>query len=146
MERKIVIDANITIATVILLPYSEQVDKKLAVWQTNQVQILVPYLWEYECVSALRRAVSVGLLSNETAIAAVAQLSMLELQKVEPSRELNERSLHWAAALGQARAYDAQYLSLAEMLQCEFWTADERAWRSAGQLGINWVRWIGERT
>ena len=39
--------------------------------------------------------------------------------------------------------YDAHYLALAEALDCEFWTADEKLVRMATPIAGN-VRWIGE--
>ena len=39
-------------------------------------------------------------------------------------------------------AYDAHYLALAEMMDCEFWTADERLF-NAVRDELSWVRWLG---
>ena len=47
-----------------------------------------------------------------------------------------------ASELGQGAVYDSHYLALAELLNCELWTADERFYRATA---TNWpnVRWIG---
>ena len=50
----------------------------------------------------------------------------------------------WAERLGQSRAYDAQYLAVAEQEGLELWTADRRLVRNAEQAGVRWVRRIGE--
>lgn len=58
--------------------------------------------------------------------------------------ERHQSALEWAERLGQARTYDAQYLALAEHLGSVFWTADQRLVNRARQLGVEWVRWVGE--
>ena len=80
----------------------------------------------------------------EQALLAIGHFERLRLEKIGPTFELNERALVWAARLKQARAYDAQYLALADQFQSEFWTADERLWKASKSLGLKWVRWIGE--
>jgi hypothetical protein len=40
----------------------------------------------------------------------------------------------------RAAAYDSSYLALAESLQCDLWTMDERL-RNA--VNLPWVRWGG---
>ncbi len=57
--------------------------------------------------------------------------------------DLHARALALALRYAQPQAYDAHYLALAESLNCEFWTADERLYRALrGEL--TWVRWLGE--
>jgi predicted nucleic acid-binding protein len=41
------------------------------------------------------------------------------------------------------RAYDTAYLALAQLRNCEFWTADKRLFNAvSGEL--DWVRWLGD--
>jgi predicted nucleic acid-binding protein len=47
-----------------------------------------------------------------------------------------------APELEQDAVYNAHYLALAEALNCELWTADERFYRAASS-GHTQVRWIG---
>ncbi len=47
------------------------------------------------------------------------------------SPDLHRRAMELAQELGQGAAYDSHYLALAEILDCEMWTADERFYRSA---------------
>ena len=50
---------------------------------------------------------------------------------IEESRHLIPRTLELASQLGQGAVYDSHYLALAESLDCELWTADERFQRAA---------------
>ena len=47
---------------------------------------------------------------------------------------LHRRAMELAAQLRQDAAYDAYYLALAELLDCELWTADQRFYRAATPL------------
>lgn len=38
--------------------------------------------------------------------------------------------------------HDAHYLALAQTLDCEFWTADERLYNAVRDQ-LPWVRWLG---
>jgi predicted nucleic acid-binding protein len=59
--------------------------------------------------------------------------------------DLHERAWHLAAQLDRPTAYDSHYLALAQILGCEFWTADERLY-NASRPHFPWVRWLGSFT
>jgi predicted nucleic acid-binding protein len=80
----------------------------------------------------------------EQANTAIDDLFLLEVETQPLDISLCKAALEWATRLQQSRAYDAFYLALAERLQAEFWTADRRLANGAQQLGVKWVRWIGE--
>ena len=66
-------------------------------------------------------------------------LLALGVQLVTPTMELHLRALLWAERAGQMVAYDGHYLALAEVQNCEFWTADARL-AHALQNRYPWVR------
>jgi predicted nucleic acid-binding protein len=49
----------------------------------------------------------------------------------------------FATRFNRPAAYDAHYLALAEMMNCEFWTADERLFNAVRDK-LSWVRWLGQ--
>jgi len=65
------------------------------------------------------------------------ELLGIALQVAQASGKLHKRLLEWAEWLGQARAYDSQYLALVEESGAELWTADERSRNQARQIGIS---------
>lgn len=145
MERSVVLDANLTLGLFLPLPYTDAAYHLLDALAQAQARLYVPYLWEYECVSGLRRAVSQGYLNVDDARRALEDLLALALERVPPDLVLHHAALRWAERLGQARAYDAQYLALAEQLGAELWSADQRLIRAAQAYGATWARWVGER-
>ncbi len=138
----VVIDANLAVALAIALPYSERAVTLMADWARERVCVYAPLLWEYEVVSALRKAVALGLLPVDEAPYTLERLWALGVQPVPPGPDLHRQALAWAERLGQTVAYDAQYLALAEGLGAVLWTADRRLSRRAADLGISWVRYI----
>jgi len=63
--------------------------------------------------------------------------------ELRESRSIYSRALELVDQLQQAAAYDAHYLALAETLNCDLWTADERFYRAVTRDHSN-VRWIGD--
>jgi predicted nucleic acid-binding protein len=140
---QVVIDANIGLALVVNLPYSQAVEQKLTAWREQDNELTVPALWWYEVVSALRKAVQARLLTSRDALAALDDLTTLGIVIHAARMETHRSALAWAERLRQVAAYDSQYLALAEKLGCDFWTADKRLAQNAKQLGLRWVQWIG---
>ena len=144
MAQQVVVDANLCIALIIPLPYSEAAANQWLSWEANRVQIYAPLLWEYEIVSALRKAIVVGLISKKEAENAFQRMLGLGVERNTPDPDLHRLALQWAERVNQTVAYDSQYLALAETLQADFWTADKRLFDSLKSKKLNWLHWIGE--
>ncbi len=142
MAQQYVIDANIALGLFLQLPYSKNVDRWMQERQAEEARLVVPILWEYECLSGLRRAVALKLISLKDAEQMVDALHALEFQRVMPTQELHQAALHWAERIGQSKIYDAEYIALAESLHAEFWTADQRLFSVLQGLGVDWAHSI----
>lgn len=140
----IVVDANITVALFVNLPYSLQSERLFRLWRVQDIQLFAPALWPAEVVSALRKMVSVGQIGSDDARLALANLERLPIQVVLPDTGLLELSLVWAGRLSQTVAYDAQYVALTESLSAEFWTADQRLISALQHQNVLWAHWVGE--
>lgn len=138
-----VVDANLAVALVLPTPYSAQAQALWERWSVEAMDVFAPDLWAYEVTSALRKAVSITGMPSPEAEAHLDTVMRLGVQLVPPTLELDRLALRWADRLGQAVAYDAHYLALAETLGCDFWTADHRLADSAG-TEVPWVHWIGK--
>ncbi len=139
MAQQYVIDANATLGLFLRMPYSQNADDRMKAWRAEEARLVVPTLWEYECVTGLRRAAALKLISAKEADRMVEDLFALEFQRIAPTLELHHAALLWAERIGQSKVYDAQYLALAESLPAELWTADQRLFHTLQGLGIDWV-------
>ncbi len=140
MAKTIVIDANVTLGLFLRLPYSETVDRWMQTWQAEEAHLVVPALWEYECLTGLRRAVTLKIISSEDSKRMAAELLALNFQRVAPTLELHQSALAWAERLGHSKVYDAHYVALADSLEAEFWTVDQRLINALKSLGVVWAK------
>jgi predicted nucleic acid-binding protein len=140
----IVIDANVALALVVPLAYSDRVIQLMEEWQEGAILFVVPALWGYEVVSGLRKAVTADVLTEEEAERAIQALWALDIEEVPATVERHRQALIWSERLGQTVAYDAQYMMVAEELDVPLWTADRPLSKAARAAGDDWVHWIGE--
>jgi len=93
-----------------------------------------PLLWS-ESRSALHEA----LFRREiSAVQALRTLDALDRAPIRPrtQRRLSRRAWDLANEMGWAKTYDAEYLVLAQLLDCRFVTLDARLHRAAARLGF----------
>ena len=140
--KAVVIDANLTVALLTQLPYSERTVQLVREWRMQRVSLYAPILWEYELATALRKMVAAATLNLQQADVLLGRLQAIGVKRIAPDLALHQQALRWAGRLGQYAAYDAQYLALAERLGAEFWTADKSMIERARQEGVDWVRGV----
>ncbi|MBD2427861.1 type II toxin-antitoxin system VapC family toxin [Phormidium sp. FACHB-1136] len=140
----VVPDSNIFIAQVVSLDYTEAAERKLTEWLERGTELVVPSLWSYEIVSALRKAMTVGLLTQEQVKQGLDAIFSFNIREVPPSTQLHQSALHWAVQLQQTVAYDAAFLALADSLGADFWTADKRLFNTCQRLQLQWVHSLQE--
>jgi len=144
MAGRVVIDANVTLALFLNLPYSDSVYRLMERLKKQRQALYAPALWGYECVSGLYKAVKLGMISLAKADEALVDLDGMAVEQVMPTVEIHHAALRWAERLGQSKAYDAQYVALAESLNADLWSADQRLVNALQALGATWAHWIGE--
>lgn len=99
-------------------------------------RLLAPPLLFSESTSVLRRYVYNGALLNDEAAAALRDLLALPLSTVhQPQVYLS--ALRLAQILGHAKAYDVQYVAVADNQQATLATCDSGMYHSALRLGVS---------
>ena len=137
-----VVDTSLAVKWFLPEDYSVEAMALLRSWQHQGVDRIVPGWFACEVANVLYqrlRSGGVDLLQAQTGVKTI--LNWTTVHDVEPA--VSERSLEIAAVLGRPASYDSHYVAVAERLDCDLWTADERFWNAASST-FPWIRWIGE--
>jgi predicted nucleic acid-binding protein len=138
----VVVDANILIAFGLAdEPLHTQANQILSAWQTTAEPLAAPRLFRSEITAVVRKVVYQGRMTPEQGRTMLAQLLIYPVEFHEDDALLKE-AYELAVRFNRPRAYDSQYMALAERLNCEFWTADERLVNST-QGQFSRIRWLG---
>lgn len=141
MAEAIVVDSGILIASVFMETYTEQAKALLERWQQSNIQLAAPRLFHYEIVAVTRKAAFQKRITPQRALEARDYLLSYPVE-MYVDLALLKRAYEFATQFNRPSAYDSQYLAVAERLNCEFWTTDERLF-NAVQSQLSWVKWVG---
>lgn len=141
MNSSVCIDANIIIWSLLPFPLSDEAEAQLAHWQREEVTLIAPALLAFEVTSSIRRLVYLEEITADQGEKAFEQFQRID---VRLSHRKGIFPLAWELAkkFNRPRAYDAVYLAMAQLNNCEFWTADEKLYNSVKEE-VHWVKWIG---
>jgi predicted nucleic acid-binding protein len=92
-----------------------------------------PLMWS-ESISALLEATFRGALPSTDLDHAVERLEGLEIAVARADAEHRRRAVHIARSLGWAKSYDAEYVALAQWLECPLLTVDARLSRGVNNV------------
>ena len=130
MSSWICVDSGIVLKLFLSEPDSPLAEALWNFWMEQGYHPIAPGLFAYEIVSVLRRSVYRGIITAEYGRRALHEAFALKVQLLT-FRDLHERAWEIARELNRPAAYDTHYLALAEIVGCEFWTADGRFYRTA---------------
>lgn len=138
----IVVDSNIFIAlTIIDEPFHMQAKQILSLWQSTHAQLIAPHLFKSEVTAVLRKVVYQNRITHRQGELTLQRLLNYPILFYEDDNLL-KRAFELAQIYNRPRAYDTQYLALAERFSCDFWTIDERLF-NAVKNNMPYVYWLG---
>ena len=129
MNGHAVVDASVATKWLIDEPDTDKADALAQSWVRSGIQPVAPYLMPVEVANVLHQRVRKGRVSRQEAARLIQRLLDSGVEFREPAG-LHTRAIELASQLGQSAVYDAHYLALAEMIDCELWTADQRYYRA----------------
>ena len=142
-RRQAVIDANIAINVAVTThPYHEEALRLTRQWTDNGHELAAPPLFESEVDSFVRLNTSRGFWTIE---AGLDILRIVDSLPVTITHDPRTRSIaRWIAEnFDERRVYDSTYAALAQLLNCEFWTADRRLYQRVHDQ-LSYVRFVDE--
>ena len=120
-------------------------DSELAIallkqWAQEGKQPIAPALFVYEVTNIIYRQIVTGRLTYDEAEQGLTQLFSLGVSvRVSQYKEISKQAIKLAHTFHLPATYDAHYLALAHLENCEYWTADTRLWNSVKGT-LTWVR------
>lgn len=136
-----IVDASVAIKWVVKgEPFRNKARQLLHDARSRGITLIGPPLLEYEVESALQRR----LYSGSATVAAVdASLSAFHAVRIRvfTHPDMVRRAREIARQFNQERIYDSLYAALAELRECEFWTAD-KPFYEAVRSELSFVRYL----
>ncbi|MCY3942211.1 MAG: type II toxin-antitoxin system VapC family toxin [Gemmatimonadetes bacterium] len=126
----VVVDTSIAFKLLVPEPDSHIADEIWSTWMAYGVRIAVPAVFVAELSNAMHRSIAEGETTLERGIAGLLEMLEMDLE-VHDMTPLTRRALQLANLIEQGAVYDSFYLALAERLDCDLWTADNRFHRAA---------------
>ena len=133
---RICLDASVVVDWV--LPQGLQGERPLDGLLTQADETLAPALLYAESTSTIRRLVYLRALTDEQGTGSINRIWSLPVTPVH-SEELYLGALRLADRLGHGKAYDTQYIAVAESAGATLITADRGMHTNAQRLGIESV-------
>jgi len=144
MSSQACVDASLLIRTLVPGPFSDRALLLLQRWQREKVRLFAPALLAFEVTSTLRRLVYLGEITPVEGEEAFARFLQMDIS-LSSRRDIFLLAWRLAQELNRPRAYETAYLALAKLLDCSFWTADERLYNAASSK-LSSVKWLGSAT
>ena len=137
---KICLDASFVIAMLVSDESSEAATRLWDRWSALGTGAVAPPILVPEVTSVLRNQVYRGQLSTDQGESAFRRFCEIPITIVQDPN-LHEFAWELARRFNRPRAYDAFYVAVAQMENCDLWTGDKRLVNS---FRLPWVRWLGE--
>ncbi|MBN1145909.1 MAG: type II toxin-antitoxin system VapC family toxin [Anaerolineales bacterium] len=139
-KSRVCVDASLVMALLTPERFSQMALALWQEWALDDREIVAPLLLRYEVTSALYRKALQNSISKEDAAQALQYFLALDIEFMDPP-DLPVLATELANKFQRPNTYDAHYLALAQRLDCQFWTGDERLY-NATQGSFEWICWI----
>jgi predicted nucleic acid-binding protein len=125
----ICVDASLAIKWVLSEESSELAE---ALYAANRAQgVIAPALMPAEVTNAIRRQVARDMMEHSAAEAALTGFQRFRVQLAEDNH-IHMEALRLSHRFNRPAAYDMHYVALAEIADCDLWTADQRLLNALG--------------
>lgn len=138
------VDASLVLAWLLPEEHTRAAYALRDVLERKRAELIAPSMLAFEVSSALRQSVHRGRVSPEHGDVAFDSFRLLGIRISHPS-SLVDHAWALGKTLNAGRLYGMYYLALADIEECELWTADRRLVNLASKRFPN-VHWVGEET
>lgn len=144
MNHAVAVDASVAVKWVVAEDFTDRAQALLGNSLRAARPLIAPPHFPGEVVNAIHRRTqrSEQPLSPVRATQAVQEFLEYPVELLSPA-DLYWQAFTFAQTHALAAIYDSLYVVLAQLLEVELWTADERLLRALGDAAP-WVRFIGD--
>jgi predicted nucleic acid-binding protein len=135
------IDASLALAWLLHDEYREQADELLKAWARDAIDMVAPPLIHAEVSSAVRRNVHFKRILPAEGESLFGVYSQIPIRIVD-DWDVYRTGWRLAAEYDLPVCYDMQYLAVAELQDCEFWTLDRRLINAVARRNRR-LKWVG---
>lgn len=141
MTAYVCVDASVAAKWVLPEEYRDQALVLYEESRRTNTTIAVPPHLPVEVVNVIRRRVARRLITHAEGQELLRTFTGFSVRLVIPP-DLYEDAFNLAEAFNLPTVYDAHYVSLAKILTCDLWTADQSLLNVLGDK-LAYVKWIG---
>lgn len=140
--NSVCVDSSLALAWLLVAQQNDVADTLRREWRERGVQLLGPPLFHAEVTSVLRQKVFFKKILPEEGDEAFSVYLDIPVRIIDRP-EMYCKAWELAKRFKLPVCYDAQYLAVAELEDCEFWTADRRLVNSL-RGKMNRLKCVGE--
>jgi len=144
LDSQVCIDASLAIEWIIPTRNDLLAESLLQAWDQTGTELVSPPLFDAEVTSVIRRYVYLQKLLPGQGEKAFAFFRELGIKILSPPG-LSQKAWKLAKEFNSPVGYDTQYLGLAELADCELWTADKRLVNTVHSK-YKRVKWVGDHS
>lgn len=123
---KVCIDASLALMWLLPAELNDQANAMRKKWDAEDVQLISAPLFNAEVTSVLREQVYFQKLLPEEGEEAFSLCLKMGVEIIRDSSRVQKKAWELAKKHDRPRTYDMQYLAVAEIEDCDLWTADKR--------------------
>lgn len=138
----VILDSNVYLANKLYEELSPNASELIAQYTGLGVELCAPLLLRYELIAVARKSAARARLTVNESLSLLDDFLSMEV-RLYFDDDLMRRAFAIATDLNLPTAYDSQYLALAERLDCDFWTADQRLVAASSTTNLR-VKWLGD--
>ena len=141
-SNSVCVDSSLALAWLLVAQQNDNADALRQEWSEKGVKLLGPPMFHAEVTSVLRQQVFFKRILPEEGE------EVFSIYQEIPVRTIDEPAMYrkaWELAkeFNLPVCYDMQYLAVAELENCEFWTSDKSLVNSL-KGKVKRIRWVGE--
>ena len=139
---RVCIDASLALTWLLSVQPVERADTLRRRWLKDGIELIGPPLFRAEVTSVLREEVYFKRLTREEGEEAFRLYAIIPIRIVN-NQAIYRKAWELAGEHNQHRTYDMQYLAVAELEDCAFWTLDKKLVHAMRGKNPR-LKWVGE--